>query len=161
MNKYEADLEIDKHNIDQELLRQPQLYYDWAKAEAKAEERKDAAKDKLDLVLVEVEDEIRSNPERFMEHSATEGAIRAAVGKDRRVRRAKRKFRKAKSEWKILQKAEKAFEMRKRMLESYLYHIHKMMQGDVKVPRKYEERVSQRTRQQIEEELGPEMKRFM
>jgi hypothetical protein len=161
MNKYKADLSIDKHNIDEELLKQPQLYYDWAKAESKAEEKKDEAKDKLDLILVEVEDEIRANPEKFMEHNPTESAIKAAVGKDRRIRKAKRKFRKAKSEWKILQKAEKAFEMRKRMLESYLYHIHRMMNSDVRVPRKYEEQVSQRTRKQIEDQLGPEMERYM
>lgn len=154
MNEYTADLSIDKYNIDTEILEQSQRSYDWAKKAAIAETERDDAKDKYDLVVVEIEELIRSDPERYTQNGKdTEGAIKSAVNSHPKVKRALRRFQKKRKIFKILTIADKKFEMRKRMIEAYLYHIHRMMDGDPKVPRKYEKRFADETRSNINKNL--------
>lgn len=155
MNQYKADLSINKHNIDEEILKQAQRSYEWAFAAGVAETERDDAKDRYDLAVIEIEEEIRSNPEKHIdsERSITEGAIRSAINSHPKVKRLLRKFQKKRKIFKLLSKAEKKFEERKRMIEAYLYHIHRMMDGDPKVPRKYEKRFAENTRKEINDNL--------
>lgn len=160
LNKYRADLSIDKNNIDEELLRQPQLFYEWAQALSEAEVNKDDAKDEYDLILIKIESKIRKNPKKYIEvEKITEGAIKSEVNNNILVKKARKKYQQCRKDFKLLLKAEKAFEQRKRMLEAYLYHIHRMMNSDVKVPRKYEKDYSERIRKDINSQLKGTIKR--
>ena len=144
-----ADLSINKYKIDKELLEQAQKYYDWAQLAAEAEVEKDKAKDAYDLIVIEVEKKIRKKGDK-----TTEGAIKSEVASNQRVKIALKRFNKARNNYKLIYKAEKAFEQRKRMLESYLYHIHREKNSEVRVPREYEKQFNRQTRKQIEEELN-------
>jgi hypothetical protein len=154
-NRYRADLRINKHRLDDELLEQPQKYYDWSQAAAEAEVERDDAKDDYDLVLIDIEDDIRSNPDKYFDsdRNITEGAIKSALNSHRKVKRYRRKFTKARANFNLLKKAEKAFEQRKRMLEAYLYYRNKNMDGEVKVPINEQRRMSEDTRKDIESQL--------
>lgn len=158
-HSYKADLKIDKKNIDDEILRQPQLYYEWAQLEAEAKINEETAKRDYDIVLADVEEKVRANPEKYFEHNVTEGAIKNAVVTNRKVRRYRKKWDEARRHHKLIEKAEKAFEQRKRMIESYLYHIHKRMSSDVRVPRKVEERFNRDTRRRIQNQIEPGLRR--
>lgn len=154
-NRYRADLRINKHRLDDELLEQPQKYYDWAQAAAEAEVERDDAKDNYDLVLIDVEYDIRTNPDKYFDSdtNTTEGAIKSALNSNSKVKLARRKWTRARTNFNLLKKAEKAFEQRKRMLEAYLYYRNKKMEGDVRVPREEQKRMSEDTRKDVEDQL--------
>lgn len=160
-SKYRANLKIDKKNIDNEILRQPQLYYEWALLASEAEVERDDAKEKYDIWLIEIEARIRMDPDKYFgeDVNPTEGAIKSKLNNHPKIKRLRRKYHKRVKEYKLLLKAEKAFEQRKRMLELYLYHIHRMMEGDVRVPRRYEQKIHQRTKKSIEKGLSSIKKR--
>ena len=158
-NQYNADLSINKYKIDKELLEQAQKYYDWAQAASIAEVEKDDAKDDYDLALIEIENKIRKDPKKYFEDRPTEGAIKAKIQSNPRVKEAYQKYRKARNRHKLISKAEKAFEQRKRMLESYLYHIHRGKESEVKVPREYEKQFNEDTRRSIRNQLSIKRRR--
>lgn len=162
-NSYRADLSIDKHNIDEEILRQPQLYYHWSQLAAEAEVDRDEAKEAYDIALIDIENRVRTQPHLFFgeDESTTEGAIKTKVNSHRKIRKLRKKYHEAQRVYKLLRKAESAFEQRKRMIESYLYHYHKMIDSDVhvpKVPATYERRVNRETRESIKRQLRPSMR---
>lgn len=154
-NKYTADLSINKFKIDKELLEQSQRYYDWALMAAEAEIAMNDAKDDYDIVLAEVENKIRKNPEEYLhkKQNPTEGAIKSAIANNKKIQKYYQAFREARNVFKLVSKAEKAFEQRKRMLEMYLYHIHRNMESEVKVPREYEKQFNHETRRSIEKQI--------
>lgn len=68
-------LEIDKYNLDEELLQQALLYLEWSDAKAQAEQERDKAKEQLDLTRAELDISIRRDPKAFGLEKITEGAI--------------------------------------------------------------------------------------
>jgi len=156
MNKYKADLFINKYKIEDELLEQPQKYYEYSQAAAEAEVERDYAKDAFDIALIDVEAEIRGTPEKFFDEdkNITEGAIKSALNSHPKVKRKRKLFQRARKNYNLLKKAEKAFEQRKRMLEAYLYYISKDKNSEVRVPKKQQERFNKRTKRDIQSQLG-------
>lgn len=116
--KYKSQLKIDRYNLEEELIRQPQLFSDWAIAAAKATDEKEAEKNKLEIIKSEVEDEIRKKPKKFGILDVKEGAIKGAIIRDKRVQKQTEKYLEACSIERILGKAETAFKHRKKMLIS-------------------------------------------
>lgn len=164
VNSYRADLTIDPTDLDNEILRQPQLYYDWSQAAAEAEVDRDEAKEDLDIAMIDVEDKVRTKPHLYFtdDESQTEQAIKVKVHSHRKVKRLRAVYHEALRAFKLLRKAENAFEQRKRMIESYLYHYHKMVEGEVNVPRvpgTYEKRMNKRTSERIKRQLQTKRKR--
>ena len=147
--KYKRDLKIDEHNIDDALLRQPQLYYEYSKEAALAKNNSDDAKDNIDIVKAEVEAEIRDSEEYH-----TEGAIKSAVERHRKVRVAKKKHAKLRRISSLLSKAEKAFEQRKSMLQTIVYYRVNNMNSNVKVPQQIEREMGRK----VGKELGDNLK---
>ena len=163
-NKYRADLSIDKNNIDEEILKQAQLYYEWAQLSAEAEVEKDEAKEDYDIALIDIENQVRTKPEQYFAdgESMTEGAIKTKVNAHPRIMRLRKRQHEALKAFKLLRKAEKAFEQRKSLLESYLYHYHRMLDSEIKVPktsgyngarRHYDQVISRNTSRRIKEDL--------
>jgi len=117
---YRRDLKIDRYNLDDELVRQPQLYMDWALKAAEASVEKTEAKDRLDIVKADLDGKIRSDPDSYdiPEGKASEGAIKAVIAKHSKVKRYNRIYYKALKNEKFLNKAEIAFRDRRKMLEA-------------------------------------------
>lgn len=132
---YQKDLKIDRYKLDSELVRQPQLYMTWALKAVDASIEREEAKNRLEIVKSEMDSRIRANPERYnIEGNATEPAVKAAIAKSAKVKRYTRMYLKALRNDKYLQKAEIAFNHRKKMLEGLVSLNIQLNFADVKVP---------------------------
>lgn len=134
------DLDIDKYNLDEELIRHPQLYVEWALKAAEASEDKDQAKKDLELVKAEVESRIRKNPKKFgIADKATETAIRTAVTLHLKTRRYDDIYLKAIHNERVLSKIEKSFSHRKSSLEGLVQLDLRLHFVEPKIPKQYKE----------------------
>lgn len=143
------DLEIDKYNLDEELIKHPQLYMEWALKAAGAVEDKDLAKKDLELVRAEVESKIRSEPKRFKIDKITEGAVRAAVTLHPKMKKYDKIYLKALHNERVLSKIEKAFSHRKSSLEGLVQLDLRLHFIEPKTPKQHKvnrEEESMRTR---------------
>ena len=160
-NKYVANVSINQFNLDKDILEQAQLYYEWAIKATEAEIEKDNLKDIYDLTIIEIEKRIRKKPERYLpkNQNITEAAIKNAVNSNKEVKNALKRYNKARGIHKILAKAEKAFEQRKKMIELYVFRHHKEKTSEVKVPRKYTEKLENEMRDNINDDLKKSIRR--
>lgn len=141
---FTKDVAIDESNLVEELVRQPQLFYDWAKQAVYASIDTTAAKDKLDVAKAEVELRIRKHPRLHdLPEKPTEAMIKAAVIVHSKVKRANKRYLEALRIEKLLVKAERAFEHRKKSLEGL---VHTNQQFYFANPR-----TDTRTRQRVDE----------
>ena len=118
MNDFSEQVRINKYQLDDELVEQPQRYYDWAKLEAQAADEVARLKDKLEILKAEVEIRIRKHPTAYdLPDGPKEALIKAAIIVQPKVKRLGRKLLKAMKTHRLLTKAEKSFEHRKKALE--------------------------------------------
>lgn len=144
MADFGKDVDIDENDLTEELVRQPQKFYDWAKRAALASIDTTTAKDKVDLVKAEVELRIRKHPTLHdLPENPKEGMIKASVLVNKKVQRAIKKYHKALRNEKLLVKAERSFEHRKKSLEGLVYRSNQFYFANPKT--------DLRTRQRIEE----------
>lgn len=87
-------LAIDKNNIDQEVIEQPELYYHAAEQAAMATSEYDAKKEESKRVFAEVYSEYRTESESIGK-KATEASLNAQVEIDTRVVQIKEELTKA------------------------------------------------------------------
>jgi len=115
---FETDIDIEKSNLVEELIRQPQLFYDWAKMAASASVDTTAAKDKYDVMKAEIELRVRKHPALYdLPDKPTEAMVRATVVVNSKVKKMFKRYLEALRIEKLLSKAERAFEHRKSSLE--------------------------------------------
>jgi len=139
-NKFLRDLEIDKYNLDEELVRQPQLYMEWALAMTKASDEKDEARKDLDLTKAKAERKIRKHPKRFgVTDKLTDKIVKTLVILDREVRRYESLFLKASYNERVLAKVEKAFGYRKSSLEGLTRLDSRLHFSEPRTPTEYVE----------------------
>jgi len=118
MSDFNEDIKINKYKLDTELVNQPQRYYEWAKAEADAADEVARLKDKLEVVKSKVEIRIRKNPTLFdLPENPKEALVKAAITIHPKVQKASKKLFNATKTHRLLTKAEKSFEHRKKSLE--------------------------------------------
>jgi len=129
-----ANLRIDHKNIDLEILRQAQLYYEWSYSAAEAENIRDDAKEMLEIISSRIENEIRENIESYFESKPTEAAIKNVVNNNPKVMNQRRIYNEAKAKARLLKVAEKSYEQRKDMIEAYLRREDKRRKSEVRVP---------------------------
>lgn len=117
---FNEDNKINQYDLLDALLKQSQLFYEWSKRASDAEVETAEAKDRLEIVKGDVDLRIRRNPKRYKlpEGKNPEGAIKATVLKDKKVRRYTKEYFKALRSEKTLSDARRAFQQRKNMLES-------------------------------------------
>ena len=117
---FESDNKINKYDLLDALLKQSQLFYEGSKRASDAEVETAEAKDRLEMVKGDVDLRIRKNPKRYKlpEGKNPEGAIKATILKDKKVRRYTKEYFKALRSEKTLSDARKSFQQRKNMLES-------------------------------------------
>lgn len=133
------DLEIDRYNLDEELVRQPQLYMQWALLLCQATEDKDNAKKDLDLVKARVETKIRKNYKRYDIKKLTEPLVKALIILKPKVQRYEATYLKAAHEERALIKMEKAFSHRKSSLEGLVQLDLRLHFNEPKIPQQRKE----------------------
>ena len=135
-HSYKSDLRIDRYNLEEELIRQPQLYMTWAIKAANASAEKDEAKNALEIVKADVDKKIRSDPKRYglSDSRATESAIKYAILKHNKVVRYTKAYFESARDEKILAEAKNAFQHRKKMLESLVMLNVQLHFAEPKVP---------------------------
>lgn len=133
---YRTDLKIDRYNLDDELVRQPQLYMQYALRAAEASIEKQEAKDRLEIVKADLDGKIRTDPDKYNipEGKASEGAIKAKIAKHSKVKRYNRLYLKALKNEKFLNEAKVAFTHRKKMLEALVSLNIQLHFAEPKVP---------------------------
>jgi len=113
---YREDIIIDKFSLDREWMNQPVLFMEWAEKSVEAQFERDKAKEKLDLVRAQIDNEIRV--EIAQENKKmTEGAIQAEILQDERYQEANSIYLESVRTAKIMDVAREAFDHRKRALE--------------------------------------------
>jgi hypothetical protein len=115
-NDFQQDIRINRFKLDEECEIQPALYHYYAEEYAQARSVRDAAKDKLDLVLGEREIHIRRNPPDDMK--VTEGVISALLVQDSDVQAAKEAYRVAQAKVDLLYAATTSLDHRKSELDN-------------------------------------------
>lgn len=120
---YKEDIEINKHALDEEWLRQPSKYRKWSKRLAKAKEKRTQAKKNILLVRAKVSLEIRKNPTAYGIDKLTDKVVEALVSSDKRVIKAEAEETKYSYEADVMQSAVTALDHRKRALED-LVRLH-------------------------------------
>jgi hypothetical protein len=144
MKDFNEDIKIDKNNLTEELLRQPQLFYKWAKEAGHAQVDTAVVKDKLELTKAEIETRIRANPSIYdLPNKPTEAMVKAKALLNRKVKRATKEYHEKLRVEKILLKAERSFEHRKKSLEGLVYRSNQLYFADPKT--------DQNTRKNIDE----------
>ena len=118
MGNYIKDLKINRYDLDSAIIRQAQLYYEWAIKAAQASSEADVAKSNIELVKSKIEKKIRKNPDKYGIDNPTESAIKAEINLHPRVRNAQNEYFDISKEAKVLNEARKAFEQRRKMLEA-------------------------------------------
>lgn len=115
---FERDIDINENKLNEELIQQPQKFYRWGVLYAEAQADTASCKDRLDMMKNKVELEIRKTPKKYDEKGKlTEGQIKALVATDSRVEELNGEYLELLKVEKILAKAERAFEHRKKSLE--------------------------------------------
>jgi hypothetical protein len=124
---YNEDMAIDPHHLDEEMLRQPQIYVKYAKLAVKAEKEAKKAEREYDLVKADYERRIRRNPHHYdLTDKPTESAVKGKAETMPKVKRMYKRYIRAWSKSKTMQKIEKGFSQRKGMLEALSRYDVKM-----------------------------------
>lgn len=118
---FKRDVEINPNQLDVEWLRQPFLYQKYAEEAAHARDRRDRAKDALEVVKAQVDGDVRANPVNYGftgDKKPTESAIASAILQSEEYQEANEKYLKAKLECDLIQSAVLSIEQRKSALEN-------------------------------------------
>lgn len=99
---YKEDAVIDKFALDEEWIRQPTCYLEWAERWVDAIDNRDHKKAQLDLIEAELDKEIRSDPESFGISKLTEGAVRSILIQQTSFKNAQEAYLQAIKEARVL-----------------------------------------------------------
>ncbi len=105
-------LQVDKHALDEELVRQPSLFYRISELYVEAVAVRDSQKEKLAVIDAEIEQEIR----RKLGNKCTEGKVKGILLLDEDHHQAAEMYLDAKRKADQLQALKEAFHMRGYML---------------------------------------------
>lgn len=123
---------VDQHRLDEEWVRQPKLFHEYAVklADARAEvdrlkAKRDLAEEQVEYVAAEINSMIRQDPEQFGLPKVTEDAIKNAVrthqdyiDAQEKVHKIRQREIEARREVGVLEAAVNALEHKKRSLEN-------------------------------------------
>lgn len=112
---FKEDLKIDQYALDTEWLKQPLLYAKWGEMSVNAASEKDFLKERLEVVLAEIDADIRKYPENYGNPS-TERAIKSAITNSKKYQEANSKYLESCRVASLLSVAVTSFEHRKRAL---------------------------------------------
>ena len=157
--EFQALLRIDRHNLDEEVERQPALYYKVAAEEARMRSRFDASKNALEMIMANLDGEIRSKALK-KDEKITEAVVRAKVSQDKRCVQASEEQLKQKRRLDLLTALKDSFRQRSYMLRDLVelytsgYYTDAAIRGHSdrakeKHAEKNQERMTQRRREHL------------
>lgn len=120
---YDRDVRIDESALDVECLAQPRLMLRYGQASADAYRAEQLAKEKLEVVKAELDEDIRSHPEKYTLTKITEAVVGNAVIRTDRYQEANKTYIQAKYDSSLARTAAGAIDARKDMLE-LLVRLH-------------------------------------
>ncbi len=115
--EFKDDLKINDLNLQEEVIRQSELYSKYALEHISAGSDKDKAKSKLDLVRAELDSEIRADPGKFNVVKVTESAISAAILCSSKYQDSQKELQDKREQEGIMGVAKDSFLMRASMLK--------------------------------------------
>lgn len=155
MTKFIKELDINRYQLAKELVRQPQLYMEWALKAASVEKEVRDLKHDLEVLKANVEKRIRNNPEKFgLEGNPKEGSIKAEIARHRRVKRKTKELSEAIYNERILKDAQTAFVQRRKMLENLTSLNVQLHFADVKLPQRAVEASGREVKRKIQRSLS-------
>jgi len=116
MEDYRKDLEINKHALDDECLRQPMLFAKYSELYTEAIHQRDVAKRKIEEVYSRLDSKYRS---QFIEKGAkfTEKVIETLVNSDEGYRQVYKEYLETKKTSETFGNLKESFHQKKSMLE--------------------------------------------
>ena len=120
---YEKDIVLDPDSIDTDCLAQTDLVMKYIRFAADADLVMDKAKERLDLVKAELDNKIRTNPEKFKIEKITETVVSNTILMQEVYKNAVTDYLEAKHEAKIVNGTTRAVDHRKSMIEK-LVQLH-------------------------------------
>lgn len=112
----DSDFQIDRFRLDDEWVKQPDLYRRYAEALADAKFEFEGLKNDLDVTRAEVELKVRENPANYGLEKVTEGVIKSVVEVQELVKDAETDVLQARHKVNMLEAAVSALDHRKRAL---------------------------------------------
>lgn len=109
--------QLDQNELDKEWIQQPELYFRHASELAEARREFEKAKAEKELVIAELDKEIRENPQQFGFEKMTEKLVESTIIRQKRYQTATHSYLKAKHEMDVAQVAVDTLEHRKKALE--------------------------------------------
>lgn len=135
MLNYEKDSQIEEDALDLEWLDQPSLMMKYALEAANARKILDRAKDKLDIIVAQLDREIRLKPSKFGLDKITEAVVEHTILLQPKRQEASEAVIKAKYESDMAYAAVKSIEARKDALENLVRLHGQQYFAGPKVPR--------------------------
>jgi len=119
----EFDITIDPYRLDEEWVRQPELYHEYAEKVADARQAYDDAKNEVEVLRAELYRQVTAAPETFGLAKTTEKALENAILAHPNYKKAVEVQLDAKHELAVLEAALSALDHRKKALEK-LVELH-------------------------------------
>lgn len=147
---YEKDVQINESALDLEWLNQPSLTFEYARNAALAEDRRDRAKEALELCKAEIDEDVRKNPSKYKLEKVTDKAIESITMQDKEYKQKNDAYLTAKFELNVANGAMKAIgDMRKAALENLVKLIGQQYFAGPSVPRDITWEANQKHKEQV------------
>lgn len=117
----ESDFTPDRDALDEEWVRQPELYHQYAVDLADARLDLEEKKNKLEVIRAELDKDIRTSPEDYELQKITETAISATILTQSRYTKGLERVNKARHRVDVLTAAVTALDHKKKALENLVY----------------------------------------
>jgi hypothetical protein len=153
MGDFKENIKIDKYSLDLEFEKHPMLYHEFAMDMVGAEDEKDQAKDKLELLRAQLDVQIRDNPKKFGLEKITEAAISSTILQTNEYKEAQEYYNNTVSNLRILKIAVESLNQKKVALENLV----KLYLGEYyskEAPREIKENAAERVADFIHEDLN-------
>lgn len=115
---YKEDIKIHPGSLEEDMCNHAELFMKYAELYARAVQEKDRQKQKLDLLYVELDAEIRANWQSYFSKRPTEAQIKAWILVHPRYTKAQGFYAKASYDVNITAGAKDAFSQRRYMLNN-------------------------------------------
>jgi len=123
MKNYEPNLQPDPHRLDEEWVKQPELYRQWANEAADARRELDEAKNELAATRAETSFAIRTNPSDYDLNKVTEAGIGEVLLQQKQVQHAESAVVEARHRLDVVNGIVTALDHKRKALES-LVSLH-------------------------------------
>ena len=118
---FKDDLQINKFALDLEWEKQPVLFIEWAEKSVEASFVKDKTKEKLELIMAELDMEMRKDPNSFGIEKITETVVLNTIKRHLRYQEIYNLYLESIKSFKLFEIVKEAFDHKKKALEKLTY----------------------------------------